>query len=461
MKGFITGIGLSFCVAVASYGQAAQDTTQLLTFDEAVKIGLMNSVTLNQERNNLRASQVAKTSALASLGPSVSLNGSARRVDGNSFDQQQGRAVNGIRDNISVSLDAEITLFQGFNSLYTLKQNAKLVDAQAYFVKRTSQDVINTVSNQYLQVLLDLELYRIAKENFDVQDRQLEQIRGFVEAGSRAPVDELNQEALTKAAELVMVQAEITLNNDKALLTQSLLADPFDEFKVAKPSWDINTISNVDLSPDHMLQTAKIHRADYLRAERTESARRYGMRATQGVLMPRVYAFGSYGTAYNYVYGIPDSVRRNNEGINRPWRDQFQTDNIYKVYGVGINIPLFNGFQTRANVVQQRVNYENSQLATKNAEIQLKTDIQRARRNFEGAQKSYVVSQDQLKAAEEAYRLEQERYNLGITNLVEYSTANRAFVQAQTNFAQAEYRLLFQKIQVEYALGTLKIEDFQ
>lgn len=460
MKGILTGIGLSLCIVVAQ-GQTMQDTTQVLTFDEAVKIGLMNSVTLNQERNNLKASQVAKTASLASLGPSVSLNGNARRLDGNSFDQQQGRAVNGIRDNISVSLDAEITLFQGFNSLYTLKQNSKFVDAQAYFVKRTSQDVINTVSNQYLQVLLDVELLRIAQENFEVLQAQLEQTREFVSAGSRAPVDELNQEALTKAAELVMVQAEITLNNDKALLTQSLLADPFDEFNVAKPQWDINTISNVDLSPEHMLQTAKQNRADYLRAERTEAGRKYGMRAMQGNLMPRVYAFGSYGTAYNYIYGIPDSIKQANEGINRPWKNQFQKDNVYKVYGLGVSIPLFNGFQGRANAVQQRVNFENSQLVTKSLEIQLKTDIQRARRNFEGAQKAYVVSQAQLKAAEEAYRLETERYNLGITNLVEYSTANRAFVQAQTNFAQAEYRMLFQKIQLEYALGTLKIEDFQ
>jgi outer membrane protein len=460
MKGILTSIAVIFSI-VAVHGQSSSDTSQVLTFEEAVKIGLMNSVTLNQQRNNLQLTQMAKTSSLASLGPSVSLNGNARRLDGNSFDQQQGRAVNGIRDNVSVSLDAEITLFQGFNNLYTLKQNAKLVDAQAYFVKRTSQDVINTVSNQYLQVLLDVELLRIAKENFEVQNQQLQQTHEFVVAGSRAPVDELNQDALTKAAELTMVQAEITLNNDKALLTQSLLADPFDEFEVVKPGWDINTMNDVNLAPDYMLQTAKLNRADYLQAERTESARKYGMRASQGNMMPRVYAFGSYGTAYNYIYGIPDSVRQQNEGINRPWKDQFRTDNVYKVYGLGITIPLFNGFQNRAGYVQQRVNYENSQLLTKSLEVQLKTDIQRARRNFEGAQKAFLVSQAQLKSAEEAYRLETERSNLGLTNLIEYSTANRAFVQAQTNFAQAEYRLLFQKIQLDYALGTLKIENFQ
>jgi outer membrane protein len=34
------------------------------------------------------------------------------------------------------------------------------------------------------------------------------------------------------------------------------------------------------------------------------------------------------------------------------------------------------------------------------------------------------------------------------------------FVQAQTDKAQAEYRFLFQKVLLDYAVGTLKVEDF-
>jgi hypothetical protein len=35
------------------------------------------------------------------------------------------------------------------------------------------------------------------------------------------------------------------------------------------------------------------------------------------------------------------------------------------------------------------------------------------------------------------------------------------FVKAQTDKAQAEYRLMFQKVLVDYAVGTLKPEDFK
>jgi outer membrane protein TolC len=117
--------------------------------------------------------------------------------------------------------------------------------------------------------------------------------------------------------------------------------------------------------------------------------------------------------------------------------------------------------QNRANFVQQRVAYENSVLTKKNTEIQVKTDVVRAYQNYNLYAKTFTVSVDQLKAAEAAFQLETERYNLGVTTFVDYSNANKVYVQAQTDKAQAEYRLLFQKVALDYATGTLKAEDIQ
>jgi outer membrane protein len=60
-----------------------------------------------------------------------------------------------------------------------------------------------------------------------------------------------------------------------------------------------------------------------------------------------------------------------------------------------------------------------------------------------------------------AFRLEKERFDLGITSFVDMANANRTYVQAQSNMAQAKYRFLFQKVALDYALGTLKFEDIQ
>jgi len=135
--------------------------------------------------------------------------------------------------------------------------------------------------------------------------------------------------------------------------------------------------------------------------------------------------------------------------------------NVRKQYGFQLSIPIFGGFQNRTTYVQQRANYLNSKVTTRNAEILVKTDVYRAYQNFQLFKQSYSVTVDQQKAAEIANEYEVERYNLGVTNFVDYANANRVLVQAQTDKAQAEYRLLFQKVLVDYAVGTLKPEDFQ
>ncbi len=468
--------------------QDAVSPKRVLTFQEAIKIALKNSVNLNQQRNNLQLNQTQKISSIASLAPSISASTSASVFDGNSFNQNAGVVVNGVRDNISGSLNARLNLFSGFNQINTIKQNSSQLDAQANFVNRTTQDVINSVSNQYLQVMLDTELLLVAKENWNALEKQLEQTKEQVALGAKAPVDEYNQDALTKGAELRYVQAEITLNNDKALLSQTLLLDAFEEFDVERPSWDINTLGSEKIDPAALADIAKQHRGDYLRAVKNEDAQRYAMRASKGLLMPALGAFFNYGSAYNFQRNEPDSIRITTSktfvvtdlsqptglGLNtvttpktvanekqRSFNDQFKVDNVYKQYGLQLTIPLFNGLQSRAAYIQQKTLYENSRLTRKNVEFQIRNDVLRAYHNYEGAKKAFVVTVDQLKAAELAYSLELERYNLGITNFVDFVNANRILVQSQTDKAQAEYRLLFQKVLLEYAAGTLKPEDFQ
>jgi outer membrane protein len=481
----ILAVGCLMMTCAVAMAQTQSDSS-ILTFQDALKIALMNNVTLQTQKNNLELSQIQKRSALASLGPNVSLNGQAARINGNSFNQQTGAVVNGVRDNITGSLNADINLFNGFGQLNTIRANVAAFDAQSHFVNRTAQDVINTVGTQYLQVLLDLELVRIAKENFEVQTKQSEQIHEFVAAGSRSQVDEYNQDALTKAAELRYVQAEITLTNDLATLTQTLLIDPFETYAVRKPGWDINAIGSEPIDLEQMLSTAKANRGDYLRALKNESAQRYGALAARSAMMPSLTAFFNYGSGYNFQHDVPDSVVDRgrplvpvpgspgvygfgeevsetvlNSDIPRPFSEQFRTNNVYKSYGLQLTIPLFRGLRNRVTYVQQRVARDNAQLQTKNAEFLLKNDVLRTAKNFGGVRKAYQVALAQARAAELAYQYETERYNLGVTNLVEYSTANGRYIQAMTDLAQAEYRLLFQKIQLEYSLGTLKIEDLQ
>jgi outer membrane protein len=440
-------------LVAAAFTVPAQQADSVLTFREAIDVALKNNINLNQQKNNLNLSQVNRTFRAGQLGPQASINGNAGRSNGNNWIQQEGRVVNATVDAASATLNVSMPIFGGLSGMNTLRQANSQLDAQMAFVKRTSQDVVNTVATQFLQVLLDQELLKIAEENVALQKTIYQQVKAQVEVGSRSPVDEYNQLAQVSNAELRAVQAEFTLINDRATLFQSLLIDPTIKTRIEEPSWDINSIALDNLNLSELVQTALTNRADLRQAEYTERASKYAMHSSKGNYLPSLTAFYSNGSAWNLQKGTPrDSTYRN-------FTDQFFTDNRRNYLGVGINIPLFSGFQNRAIYYQTKVAYQNNQLLTKNREITVKGDVVRAFENFESVKKAYSAGIIGLEASQMAYNLEQERFNLGITSFVDFANANRTYIQAQVDMAQAKYRFLFQKVMLDYAVGTLKPED--
>lgn len=446
-------IAILIAVGCLIITQKAWSQKKVLSFQDAIKIAMKNSVLLNQQKNNLMYNEMQRTASYAGLGPTVSANAGASQVIGNTYNPNTLEVINGKFEQVTGSINANLNLFSGFYQFNRVRQSSSLLEAQSYYINRTAQDVINTVSAQYLTVLVDVELLRIALENFEVLKIQLDLVRQQVELGSRSPVEGYTQDSQTKAAEIKALQAEIQLVNDKGLLTQTLLMDPSEQFDVAKPDWDINAIGSEEADLQNLFDSSLKNRGDYLRAKKNEEAAKYSMKASRAGMMPSLSAYGTLFSAYNHVYGNLNE---------RPFDVQFKTDNLKKAYGLQLYIPIFGGnqnLQNRTAFVQQKVQHLNSQELTKNAEIQVKTDVVRAFENFKLHKRTFAVSLEQLTAAEMAFELEKQRYNLGVTNQVDYLQANRILVQSQTDRAQAEYRLLFQKVLLDYATGTLKPED--
>lgn len=427
-------------------GQQAEFTE--LSFKEAVQIALDNDVSIQQQRNQLVANQVQKVSDLTSMTPRVSINGNAGRNEGNSFNQQEGRVVNGVLDFVNGSVDASMTLFNGFNRLNTYKQSRSLLDSQSELVRRTNQDVMQTVSTQFLQCLLDRELLKIDITNLETQKKQLDQITQQVLAGSVAEVDKFNQEYQVKNAELLVLRSRNTLANDKAILAQSLQVYDV-EFELIDPDWTVNDVDFDNIDLNDLYEEALQNRSDLKQSRYQEEASKFGYKATKGTYFPSVNAFFSYGSAYNAIEGFD----------NRTFEQQFTSDNTQTTYGVSFSIPIFNGLRSRSQVVQSRVTHQNAILDAKAAEITVRSDVLRSYQNLKDAVTNFQAAQAQLEAALISYDLEKERYNLGISDLVEFSQANQAYVRAQTDLARARYTLLFQDLLLQYATGTLKFED--
>lgn len=428
----------------------AQDSaTARLSFKEAVRIGLQNNVILNQNKNQLAYTQLNKTSSMLQLGPTVDASADAYRVDGNSFNQNEGRVVNGKIDYVNAGISANMPVFNGMNILNQYRQADKQNEAQLHLVNRSTQDVIRDVAAQYLTCLLDQELIKIDEENVETQNIQYQQIKAQVELGSKAEADLYNQEYQVKNAELLLVRSRNKLKNDIATLALTIQIDPHIYFMVDEINWDINTLVSDTMSTDELMNIAMGRRSDLKQAEFSEKAAKFGFQSFRGRYFPSLYAGASYGSRYNYIYGE----------TNRTFNQQFTEDNTNLSYGLSLSIPIYYGLRYRAQAAQSRVTYENAKITTSNREMTVKSDVIRAVQNFNDTKTSYAASDAQLRAAELTYKMEKERYDLGMSNMVQLTTTNQALVKAKADFQSAKYNLMFQKLLINYATGTLKIED--
>ena len=105
--------------------------------------------------------------------------------------------------------------------------------------------------------------------------------------------------------------------------------------------------------------------------------------------------------------------------------------------GVGVQIPIFNGFRRAANVQQARIELSRAefQLAQLREAVQLQ--LEQARGEKERARSLIAARQRTVDQAERVYDLTTLQYEEGVTTQLEVSNARLALLQARSNLVQA------------------------
>jgi len=414
-----------------------------LTYEAAVRTALENNIVLKTQENQMDLARAQRAQARGEFGPMVSASLNAWESNGNTFIEQEAKTINTISDNMYGAINTDLNLFSGFSQINKLKAYNANYEAQQNLVKRTEQDVVFQVTNQYLQVLLDGKLHEIAVDNLKTQEVLLTQIDAMVMAGNKPKSDLYDQKAVVKKMELLVLQASNSLSNDKSKLAIILQYDPTIEIEVTDSLWDLDEI--VAYTPDvsELYDVSLQNRADLKQYQQLEVANEKSVAVSKAAFAPSLSAFYNFSTRYN-----DQSLRR--------LEDQMIIDNKRMEYGLALSVPIYTGLRNRTNLVRQQVLYENAQLETENLRKTILNDVRQAYQNFLDVRSAYEVSQAEYAASEQAFKVQEEKYNLGVGSLIELTNANNNFVLAASRNAQARLNLLFQKVILEYHTGVLQ-----
>jgi outer membrane protein len=216
-----------------------------------------------------------------------------------------------------------------------------------------------------------------------------------------------------------------------------------------------------------------------LAARIREESAEMGVKIAKGALQPTISAYGSLLTNFssaakersivsstqninlnifglNVPVGFPVTIPV--EGNTTPYFKQIW-NNIYGNVGINMNVPLFNGFQSRIAMERAELSVKIAKLNTISVQNQLKTDIQRSINDVRAAEKSFSVAEKSLTATRASVENTRKRFELGVVNGFELTSVQNMLISAESSLLQAKYDYIFKLKVLDFYRGIKLIEN--
>jgi len=188
-------------------------------------------------------------------------------------------------------------------------------------------------------------------------------------------------------------------------------------------------------------QVALDNHIDIRMIEKQKQMATADMRLKQAVWYPDVTLIGSvsYTNQSNdfYLFGKPT--------------DWFNTSLV----GLRLNVPIFNGLQTKYKVKQSRVQIEQLQVTESDTRRILEVQARDAAGRLVTALTDEQRQRENMKLAEKVYNISQEQYQKGVISLTDLLNAESGLSDAQTNHSLALAQMKIAELEYLKANGTL------
>jgi outer membrane protein len=121
--------------------------------------------------------------------------------------------------------------------------------------------------------------------------------------------------------------------------------------------------------------------------------------------------------------------------------------------GVGLSIPIFDGFSTKAKVTDATLSLKDHELKMQDLTQGIEEEVEQAWVNWKLARKNVEVSKKTLEAAQEMYQLTELQYEQGLTSYFFLQQKEDALTNAEYSHVSALYNLRMAIAAMEKAGG--------
>ena len=429
-----------------------------LTLRECVEIALVNSSTVKKAEHAVRLEGSDLLKSYGQFLPKLSVSAGYTPVSlTRTYSDLSARSIAKTQtERVDLALTTSLNLFNGFQDYASLRAAIKRREAAGFSLFRARQIIIYDVTQAYYQVLLNRELLKIARENLSSSRDQLQLTKRQYEIGIKPVTDFYQQQAETADNELTVIKTENNLRQSGLELLRRLRLDPADEITAADIPVDSLLDLPLHLDRDRLVSQGLANRKDLQSSTLSTNAAQWDVTRAAAQRYPQLDLTFSLNTG-GYPYYTTTADVPPSSYAYPPFSDQL-SDLVGYSLSLSMNWSIFDGFLTRYNVEQAKINYLNQGLDAADLKHDIAIDIELAADNYTAAFKQIETARQGLKAAEKAYETVKKKYDLGAASFVEANAAKAALVSARADYSQATYDLALQKNILDFATGSISLD---
>lgn len=402
---------------------------------EAVALALGNNRSLQQEEWGREVARGRVEASYSEALPALGLTGSylrldeertAARPDGTSYATR-------FQDQYGAGLRLTQPLFNG--RIGAALRAAKLYDAWTEASIRAATEAAQRQTiRAYYQAVLSEHLLDVNQAALETAERQLENAQARRRQGMASNYDELRAQVEVANFRAQVLQAR----NDKDVAYTALY-----RLMGASPESAAELVDDIPLVPETIdfadaARTALERRADLVLAEYALRMQRESVAVAKSRYLPEVSGY----VAQNWANPDPHDTARDE------WGDEWQA-------GVQVTLPIFDGFDRRGTLIQERAKLRQLEIALQDAEDRAVSEIRQAVLSLKTAEEFAHSQSQNLATAAEALRLVEAGLKEGQNTPVEVMDARQALTRASANYYQSIFSHALARVALQQAMGQL------
>lgn len=397
-----------------------------LTIEDAVSQALKYNFDIQTAKTDSTAYAIDNAFANAAFLPN--LNGTLTRVWNRNNQRQQladgtKKGGNGIRSkNLAASINLNWTLFDGLRMFATREKLAEFVRLGEYTVKEQVVNSVATVVNNYYNIVRQKQLLKAIEEQMSINEERVQLANKKFSVGLGAKPELLQAKVDYNAQKAAQLTQQTLIAQLREQLNQ-LIGFPTTKYYEVPDSIPINT----------SLQFGNIHN-DLLRFNPTLQLARKNIdisnltiRETRAGLLPTV----AFNSAYNFT-------RVDNQVVLNSFTPLFNQNRGFN-YGLSVNVPVLNGFETRRLIRQAKLGVRLQEINLSNQSSQLDVSINNGFKNYELYKKLLNLEEDNILLAKENVNIALQRFKLGASTYIELHEAQISLAEGYDRLITARY----------------------